>query len=277
MLSRKGKIMKIVFMGATKFSEAILLDLISKHFKMEAIFTIPQEFHISYSKDRLKNYNYVGLRPIAEKYKIRFYEVDAVPGKGIGDYYPTLQEIEPDLILVMGWYYMVPKRIRELAKYGAWGIHASLLPKYAGGAPLVWAIINGEKETGITLFKLGDGVDDGDIIDQKSFPIELEDTIKEVYEKAIEASKGVLAKALSQIKGIKPSPQSRSHIKIYPQRRPEDGEIDLKKTALEIYNFVRAQSSPYPGAFIKTVDGKRLVIEKARIEDPIEYMGEVYG
>jgi methionyl-tRNA formyltransferase len=269
--------MKIVFMGATKFSEAILLDLISKHFKMEAIFTIPQKFHISYSKDRLKNYNYVGLRPIAEKYKIRFYEVDAVPGKGIGDYYPTLQEIEPDLILVMGWYYMVPKRIRELAKYGAWGIHASLLPKYAGGAPLVWAIINGEKETGITLFKLGDGVDDGDIIDQKSFPIELEDTIKEVYEKAIEASKGVLAKALSQIKGIKPRPQSRSHIKIYPQRRPEDGEIDLKKTALEIYNFVRAQSSPYPGAFIKTVDGKRLVIEKARIEDPIEYMGEVYG
>lgn len=253
-------------MGATKFSEAILLNLILKHFKIEAIFTIPQEFHISYSKDKLKNYNYVGLRPIAEKYKIPFYEVDALPGKRIGDYYTTIQEIEPDLILVMGWYYMVPKRIRELAKYEAWGIHASLLPRYAGGAPLVWAIINGEKETGVTLFKLGDGVDDGEIIDQQSFPIEFEDTIKEVYQKATEASKEILVKGLNNIDRTKLTPQIKSKIECCPQRRPQDGEIDLKKTALEIYNFIRAQSSPYPGAFIKTVDGRKLVIEKARIE-----------
>jgi methionyl-tRNA formyltransferase len=217
------------------------------------------------------------LRPIAEKYNIPFYEVDALPGKRIGDYYDIIKEIEPDLILVMGWYYMVPRRIRELARHGAWGIHASLLPKYAGGAPLVWAMINGEKETGITLFRLGDGVDDGDIIEQKSFVIEFEDTIKEVYEKANEAAKDILVKSLGQIERIMPKPQVESQIEIYPQRRPEDGEIDLKKTALEIYNFVRAQSSPYPGAFIKTVDGKRLVIEKARVGDPEEFMSEVYG
>jgi len=265
----RGRIMKIVFLGATKFSEAILLHLISDHIKIEAVFAIPEAFYISYSNKRVKNFNYADLRPIAEKYNIQFYEVDGLPGKRIEDYYSTIKEIEPDLILVMGWYYLIPKRIRELAKYGAWGIHASLLPKYAGGAPLVWAIINGEKETGVTLFQLGDGVDDGDIIEQKSFLIEFEDTIKEVYEKAIEASKGILLMALNQIERFRPKPQIKSEIKIYPQRKPEDGEIDLKKTALEIYNFVRAQSSPYPGAFIKTVDGKRLVIEKARVEDPV--------
>ena len=66
-------------------------------------------------------------------------------------------------MLFIGWYYIVPKSLRSLAKYGAWGIHASLLPKYAGGAPLSWAIINGEKKTGVTLFKLESGIDNGDI------------------------------------------------------------------------------------------------------------------
>ena len=72
-------------------------------------------------------------------------------------------------MLILGWFYKVPKSIRDLSKLGAWGIHASLLPKYAGGSPLTWAIINGEKQTGITLFRLDDGIDDGDIISQKNF------------------------------------------------------------------------------------------------------------
>ena len=162
---------------------------------------------------------------------------------------------------------MIPQSIRELVKYGAWGIHASLLPNYAGGAPLSWAIINGEKETGITLFRMEDGVDDGDIIAQKSFTIEYEDAIKEVYEKATIASKDILKNVLTNIKDIKPIPQNKVEIEIYPQRSPKDGKIDLTKSSEEIYNFIRAQSSPYPGAFITTSDGKKLVIEKARIED----------
>ncbi len=93
---------------------------------------------------------------------------------------------------------MVPKAIREIPTYGAWGIHASLLPKYAGGAPLVWAIIEGEKETGITLFKMDSGVDDGDIIEQRNFPIASTDTIKEVYDKATLASKKVLSTVFSK-------------------------------------------------------------------------------
>ena len=161
---------------------------------------------------------------------------------------------------------MVPKEIRTLAKYGAWGIHASLLPKYAGGAPLVWAIINGEKVAGVTFFKFEDGVDDGDIIAQKSFPIKYEDSIKEVYEKASEASKKILIESLQNIDQIKFKPQDKSKIEVYLQRRPSDGEIDLNKTAIEIQNFIRAQSKPYPGAF-STINGKTIIFWEVKFSE----------
>jgi len=178
----------------------------------------------------------------------------------------TIISLRPDVILALGWYYMVTSKIRNLAKYRAWGIHASLLPKYAGGAPLVWAMINGEKESGVSLFRLDDGVDDGDIIAQKKFEIADSDSIKQVYDKATKCSIEMLDRILKNPDKIKFKPQDKEQIEIYPQRKPDDGVIDFKWDSQRIYNFIRAQSSPYPGAFIKTVDGKKLVIEKARIE-----------
>ncbi|MDO8998186.1 MAG: formyltransferase family protein [Bacteroidota bacterium] len=259
--------MKAIFFGATKFSEDILTHLLNNNIDVGALFTIPQEFGISYSDTKVKNYNYSELEIVATKNNIPCYYIDSSQeGKITSDYSEIIESINPDVILIMGWYYMVPKKIRDLAKYGAWGIHASMLPDYAGGAPLVWAIINGEKETGITLFKLDDGIDDGDIIEQEKIVIGENDSIKEVYEKVTIASKNILLKVLQNISTIKFTPQDKSKIKIYPQRKPDDGEIDLTKTAKDLYNFIRAQSSPYPGAFIRTVDGKKLIIEKARIE-----------
>lgn len=257
---------KIIFFGATNFSREILLDLLSQNFCISSIFSIPSEFNISYSKKKVKNYNFSSLREIAENADIPYYEVDSVEGKRIEDYQYVFQKEKPDVILVMGWYYMVPRVIRDSAKYGAWGIHASLLPKYAGGAPLVWAMINGEKQTGVTLFKLDSGVDDGDIISQASIDIKFDDTVKEVYENATKESKQILADALANIQSIEFRPQNKLEIEVYPQRNPDDGEIDLTMPALSIYNFVRAQSSPYPGAFIRSADGKKIIIEKVRIE-----------
>ncbi|WP_417328578.1 methionyl-tRNA formyltransferase [Halarcobacter sp.] len=258
--------LSFAFFGATNYSKELLLFLLEKDIIPKVIFSIPKEFNISYSKEKVKNSNYANLKELADKYNILYYEIDSVNGKRTKDYEPIIKELNLDLILVLGWYYMLPKSIRALTKYGAWGIHASLLPKYAGGAPLNWAIINGEKETGVTLFRMEDGVDDGDIIAQKSFSIEYEDTIKEVYAKATIASKEILNQILSNVKKVKFKPQDKNKIEIYPQRKPEDGEIDLTKTSEEIYNFVRAQSNPYPGAFIRAIDGKKLIIERLRIE-----------
>ena len=258
--------LSFAFFGATNYSKELLLFLLEKDLVPKVIFSIPQEFNISYSNEKVKNTNYAELKSISNKYNILYYEIDSVNGKRTKDYETIIKELNLDLILVLGWYYMIPKSIRELAKYGAWGIHASLLPKYAGGAPLNWAIINGEKETGVTLFRMDDGVDDGDIIAQKSFSIMYEDTIKEVYDKATISSKEILLDVFKDIDNIRFIPQDKNKIEVFPQRNPSDGEIDLTKTSEDIYNFIRAQSSPYPGAFIRTVDGKKLIIEKVRVE-----------
>lgn len=258
--------LSFAFFGATNYSKELLLFLIENDFIPKVIFSIPQEFSISYSDKKVKNTNYSNLKQIADKYFISYYEIDSIDGKKTKDYEPIVKELNLDLILVLGWYYMIPRSTRELTRYGAWGIHASVLPKYAGGAPLNWAIINGEKETGVTLFRMEDGVDDGDIIAQKLFSIEYEDTIKEVYDKATIASKEILSDIFIDIEKVKFISQDKNKIEIFPQRKPDDGEIDLAKSSDEIYNFIRAQSSPYPGAFIRTVDGKKIIIEKVRVE-----------
>jgi len=258
--------MKIVFFGCTKFSEELLTHLLKNKVDVKAIFSIPEYFNISYSKKKVKNSNFFDLKPIAQKSKIPFYEIDSVEGKKTKDYYDVIKNIKPDVILVLGWYYMVPKSIRLIPKYGAWGIHASLLPDYAGGAPLVWAIINGEKKTGVTLFRMESGVDDGDIISQTEFLIEDNDTIKEVYEKATKSSKKILNNVLTSDSEPEFIKQDKSKIKIYPQRSPEDGLIDWDWDSLRIKNFIRAQSKPYPGAFT-IINNKKVIIYDAKIEN----------
>ncbi len=260
--------MKIIFFGATKFSEELLDHLLENNIKPICLFTIPEEFSISYSETKVKNYNYSDINKIAVRNNIPCYYIDSSEHEKItNDYFELINKLKPDLILILGWYYFVPKKIRDIAPHGAWGIHASLLPSYAGGAPLVWAMINGEKETGVTLFKLDDGIDDGDIIAQNKIVIEFHDTIKEVYDKVILDSKKILLNAIINIDNIKFKKQNKDQLTIYPQRKPDDGEIDFERSSMEIYNFIRAQSFPYPGAFFRTVDGKKIIIEKAKIQD----------
>ena len=257
--------MRIVFFGCTKFSEDLLNSLIQKNHSIVGVFSIPEEFNISYSDKKVKNTNFANIKLIAKENNILHYEVDSVSGKKISDYSLEIMKLKPDVILVLGWYYMVPKSIRDIPKHGAWGIHASLLPKYAGGAPLVWSIIKGEKETGVTLFRMESGVDDGDIIAQKSFPILEQDTIKEVYEKATISSINILDEVLIS-PNIQFNPQEKTKIEIYPQRSPKDGLIDWSLEPKQIKNFIRAQTKPYPGAFT-IIEGKKVIIWDADIEE----------
>jgi methionyl-tRNA formyltransferase len=261
-----NRVPTFAFLGCTNFSKTLLLYLIEQNFIPAAIFTIPKKFNISYSENKVINSNFADLQAIAKENSIPIFEVESKAGMRLEDYQEVISEIGVELMLVLGWYYMIPRSVREPLTYGAWGIHASLLPKYAGGAPLGWAIIKGETETGVTLFRMDDGVDDGDIIAQRSFEIDFNDTIKDVYFKAEVSSKLILSDVLSDIRAVKFTPQDKSEIEVYPQRRPDDGELDLSQSAEDLYNFIRAQSSPYPGAFIRTVDGKKLIIEESRIE-----------
>jgi methionyl-tRNA formyltransferase len=257
--------MRIIFFGCTKFSEILLKNLLLENHSIVGVFSIPEKFNISYSDAKVKNTNFADIKLIAKENNILHYEVDSVPGKKTSDYSLEIMKLKPDVILVLGWYYMVPKSIRDIPKYGAWGIHASLLPEYAGGAPLVWSIINGEKKTGVTLFRMESGVDDGDIIAQESFPILDQDTIKEVYEKATISSIKILRQVLISSK-VEFKPQDKTKIKIYPQRSPEDGLIDWSWDIERIKNFIRAQTKPYPGAYT-ILNNKKITIWDADIVD----------
>lgn len=156
---------------------------------------------------------------------------------------------KPDAFLVAGWYHMVPRSWRSLAP--AYGLHASLLPDYSGGAPLVWAIINGERETGISLFQLGDGVDDGPIVGQASTPIADDDTIATLYARIESLGADLVREHFPRLAAGTAAhvPQDESRRRLVPQRSPEDGVIDWSWTSRQVYDWVRAQTRPYPGAF----------------------------
>jgi len=179
-----------------------------------------------------------------------------------------IKKINPDFILVVGWYYIIPKEILNYPKYGCAGLHASLLPKYRGGAPINWAIINGEKKTGITFFYFGEGVDSGDIIGQRAFKITLKDNCRTVYEKAIKSGIYLLKKYIPLIERNKAPriKQDESKATYFPQRKPEDGLINWGQSALKIYNFIRAQTYPYPGAYTFYKKNK-IIIWEAKISN----------
>jgi methionyl-tRNA formyltransferase len=268
--------MRIVFLGANKIGYKCCKFIIEKNIAdIVGILTIPKIFNISYSNTPVKNYLYKNFHIFESKYGIPVIEVT----KKMNQYQDTIKILKPDFILVIGWYYMVPKSIRDLAPLGCAGIHASLLPNYRGGAPLVWSIINGEKKTGVTFFYLSDGVDNGDIIAQEEFIITKRDNINKILNKAEKASINILKNYLPLIaEGKAPRiQQNNSLATIYPQRKPEDGKIDWSKSIFEIYNFIRAITKPYPGAFT-FIENEKIIIWKAQPYDTkIVYPDRVVG
>ncbi len=171
---------------------------------------------------------------------------------------------------------MIPASIRRMAPRGCIGIHASLLPKFRGGAPLVWAMIHGEPETGVSLFHFSDGVDDGEIIGQRSFPIGGSDTIRDLMARAESASLELLREFMPKVAaGTAPkTPQREEDATRFPQRSPEDGRIDWTWEPRRIRDFIRAQTRPYPGAFTLIGD-KKIVIWDADVENVPE-VGELH-
>jgi methionyl-tRNA formyltransferase len=159
--------MKIVFMGASELGWECCRRLLEIEQEVVGIFSIPEEFRISWSSEPVRNVRYKSFEDLAKHHSIPLVYVTQKMSSP--EYLEALQRLRPDILIVIGWYYLLPRSVRELAPKGAVGIHASLLPKYRGGAPLVWAMINGETEAGVSLFYLNDGVDDGDLIGQSRF------------------------------------------------------------------------------------------------------------
>lgn len=251
--------MNLVFIGATRFGLRCLeLVYTLSDFKITGIVTAPQKFTISYRPEGVINVLHIDFVRFSTDHNLPYLIIDSQGMKNLA-LFETVKSWKPDAFLVVGWYHMIPSIWRKLAP--AYGLHASLLPDYSGGAPLVWALINGETQTGITLFQMDDGIDTGPIVAQAKVPIYERDTIATLYarveEKGIELLKETLPKLAHGL--ITPQPQPKTERRVMPQRCPEDGLIDWTKDSQFIDRFVRAQTRPYPGAYT-TLDGTRVTV-----------------
>ena len=159
--------------------------------------------------------------------------------------------ISPEFMFSFYYRRMLPPDVLALARKGAFNMHGSLLPKYRGRAPVNWAILKGESETGATLHEMVAKPDAGRIVDQERVPIGPDETAAEVFAKVSDAAETVLKRSLPHLLAGTASlkKQDLSKGSYFGARRPEDGRIDWSKSALEIHNLVRAVAPPYPGAF----------------------------
>lgn len=193
-----------------------------------------------------------------------------------------LHRAAPDVIVSVNYRSIVPPSILRIPSRGAINVHGSLLPKYRGRTPAVWAIINGEEKTGITIHYMAPEVDAGDIILQEEIPLTLHDTAGKVVERFVERVPVLVVKALRFLDAgtVAARPQDHAGATYGGRRTPEDGRIPWAQPARRVYDWIRALTHPYPGAFT-SLRGRRVWIWDASLLDdaeaPLRRPGSVAG
>lgn len=179
-----------------------------------------------------------------------------------------IRELQPDVIFSFYYRHMLSDEILSLAPLGGFNLHGSLLPRYRGRAPVNWALVNGETETGATLHKMVKRPDAGDIVGQQKVAIADNDTALTLHKKVLEAAQAVLKEQLPKLKNGTATftKQDESQASYFGRRTAADGEILWHKSAKEIYNLVRAVTEPYPGAF-SYLGQRKLIVWRSRVLD----------
>jgi len=237
--------MNVVLFGATDLSQLVAEALIASGMRVAGVITVPRHFGISYRRDGVENVRFADLDAWAKAHSIPTIQwTDAATTCDFID------SVGGQFGLVAGWYHMVPESVRQQLERGCAGIHASLLPQMRGGAPLNWAILTGARRTGVTLFELSDGVDDGPVYRQAEIHLGERPVITELVEEANTRSVDLVKECIPRIADgtLRPVPQSGTP-SYSLQRTPEDGAIDWRQSTQAIDRLLRATSHPYPGAF----------------------------
>lgn len=202
---------------------------------------------------------------LAERHGILVRFDEPRPGSEAARLVATLA---PDLIFSFYYRRMIAMQVLAAATRGAFNMHGSLLPRYRGKAPVNWAVLNGERQAGVTLHHMAARADAGDIVDQEAVPIGPEDTAYDVMRRLVPAARRLLDRQIAALKaGTAPRhPQDEAQATYFGGRKPDDGRIDWRQPAHRVVNLVRAVAKPYPGAFTE-VQGRRLMVWKARPAD----------
>lgn len=251
---------RIAFMGTPDFAVASLRALVENGYNVVAVVTAPDKpagRGMQLKASAVKEYALLKQLPVLQPDKLKN------PG-----FLESLRALQIDLQIVVA-FRMLPEVVWSMPPMGTLNVHASLLPQYRGAAPINWAIINGETETGVTTFKLKHEIDTGNILLQEKLAIEKDDTIGTVYEKLMQAGATLLLKTVdglinNTIEEI-PQPESAAEWKHAPKIFKEDCQIYWKKKDVEaIHNLIRGLS-PFPAAFTFLAD-KQLKIFGSRFE-----------
>ena len=253
--------MKLVFCGTPRFAVPSLERLATAGHDLQLVVTQPdrpQGRGMELAAPPVKQTAmHLGL-PVTQPEKI----------KNNQEFRAELEALRPDAVIVVAYGRIIPDWMLHLPGYGNINVHASLLPKYRGAAPIQWAIARGETVTGVTTMKIDEELDTGDILLKREIEIRPDDTAVTIAPRLAELGADLLVETLEQLQrgALQPVPQDDSQATLAPILKKEDGLIDFNRSAREIHNRLRG-FQPWPGAYTG-FRGKNLKILKARVSDP---------
>ena len=251
--------MKIIFMGTPDFAAASLEALIASKHEIMAVVTQPDK-----PKGRKGELTPSPVKAIAVEKGIKVYQPVRVREQ---EFVEILRGYNPDVIIVVAFGQIIPESILEIPKYGCVNIHGSLLPKYRGAAPIQWAVLDGEKETGVTTMLMDKGIDTGDILLKRVINLAVDETAGSLFDKLMVLGAETILETLEGLENgsITPEKQGESPTDYAKMLTKAMGLIDFTRTAAELDCFIRGMN-PWPSAYT-VLDGKTLKIWKAKPVD----------
>ena len=250
--------LNIVYMGTPDFAVPALESIISEGHNVQAVFAQPDK-----PAGRGYNLRKPPVKICAEKHGIAVYQPEKLRDS---DTEAVIKQLNPDIIVVAAYGQILPESILKLPRLGCVNIHASLLPRLRGAAPIQWAIYNGDKVTGITTMKMAKGLDTGDILEQAETEIGENETADSLHDRLSALGAKIIISTLNKLENGSITPRLQGDEFTYaPLIKKSMGEIDFSKTAREIYNMIRA-FTPWPSAFTM-LNGRRIKIVEAAVSD----------
>ena len=261
--------MKIIFMGTPDFAAASLEALIASRHEIQAVVTQPDK-----PKGRKGELTPSPVKVIAKREGIKVYQPLKVRDE---EFVKTLRAYNPDVMVVVAFGQIIPLSILQMPKYGCVNIHGSLLPKYRGAAPIQWAVLDGEKETGITTILMDEGIDTGDILLKKTIQIDADETSGSLFDKLMALGAKTILETLDELEkgNLTPTKQGESPTAYAKMLTKAMGLIDFTKSAKELDCFVRGMD-PWPSAYT-LLAGKTLKLWKVRVVEGDGKAGSVIG
>lgn len=262
--------MKIIFFGTPDFAIPSLETILDNHHEVVAVVTAPDK-----QRGRGKQISFTPVKEFALDHSLKVLQPEDLKDE---NFIAQLKNFEADLFVVVA-FRILPKRIFSMPKFGSFNLHGSLLPKFRGAAPIQWALIKGEKKTGVTTFALAEKVDTGNVYLKKEIQIEDEDDFGSLHDKLSLLGSLAVAETIDMINSQfaaanKLLPQDNSFATPAPKITKELCEIDWTKNANEIHNLVRGLS-PFPAAFFKHQQ-KSFKVYKTKVVERNLIPGEIF-